>query len=302
MNSPGRGLQRGRVFSRSRGIHAPLPTHAFLPLAILCVLAGIGSLVARFRASTNYALKQQLKWVALGLMAGVGLILCARAGSAASPLHGQIMPILWEAMFQLGIIIVALGFLVSLLRFRLFDAETVISRSAAYAGLTIALVAKFGGTEALIQNLGQSYLGMNIGGISGRHGRGGCGGTAQPASRADHRLGRTAFPARPDLAEAPNAGTARSPRGNRVHPHAKRDRPAAFQHGGSRDALGTHCRKSGHGRLRNEHRRGSPLVAQRDGRSQRPAVSSPPPIGRRAVRLRDLAAARAATRWDALRP
>ena len=77
------------------------------------------------------------------------------------------MPILWEALFQLGIIIVALGFLVSLLRYRLFDAETVISRSAVYAALTIALVATFGGTEAAIQNLGQEYLGMNIGGISG---------------------------------------------------------------------------------------------------------------------------------------
>lgn len=142
-------------------------THAFLPLAILCVLPGIGSLVARFRASTNYALKQQLKWVALGLVAGVGLILCARAGLAVSSQRVPMMPILWEIMFQLGIIIVALGFLVSLLRFRLFDAETVISRSAAYATLTIALVATFGGTEALIQNLGQSYLGMNIGGVSG---------------------------------------------------------------------------------------------------------------------------------------
>jgi hypothetical protein len=77
------------------------------------------------------------------------------------------MPILWEAMFQAGIIIVALGFLVSLLRYRLFDAETVITRSAAYAGLTIALVASFGGTEALIQNFGQLYLGMNIGAVSG---------------------------------------------------------------------------------------------------------------------------------------
>jgi len=144
-----------------------LPTHAFLPMAIPCVLAGIASLVARFRASTNYALKQQLKWVALGLIAGVGLILCARAGSAASIWRRDVMPILWEGMFQLGIIIVALGFMVSLLRYRLFDAETVITRSAAYATLTIALVATFGGTEALIQNIGQNYLGMNFGSISG---------------------------------------------------------------------------------------------------------------------------------------
>ena len=144
-----------------------LPTHLYLPLAIPCVVGGITSLVARFRASTNYALKQQLKWVALGLVAGVGLILCARAGSAASTSRVPTMPIVWEAAFQLGIIIVALGFMVSLLRYRLFDAETVISRSATYVSLTITLVATFGGTEALIQNIGQNYLGMNIGSISG---------------------------------------------------------------------------------------------------------------------------------------
>jgi hypothetical protein len=144
-----------------------LPTQLFLPMAIPCILAGIASLVARFRLTTNFALKQQLKWVALGLVAGVGLILCARAGVAASARQIPEMRILWEALFQLGIIIVALGFLVSLLRYRLFDAETVISRSAVYAALTIALVATFGGVEAAIQNLGQEYLGMNIGGISG---------------------------------------------------------------------------------------------------------------------------------------
>jgi hypothetical protein len=144
-----------------------LETGLFLPIAVPCVLAGIASLVVRFRTTSNYALKQQLKWVALGLVAGVGLILCARAGSAASTSQTPEMTILWEALFQLGIIVVALGFLVSLLRYRLFDAETVISRSAVYAALTIALVATFGGTEAVIQNLGQLYLGMNIGSVSG---------------------------------------------------------------------------------------------------------------------------------------
>lgn len=140
-------------------------THVFLPLAIACVLAAIGSLIARFRASSDYAQKQQLKWVALGVAVGVGLILLARAAA-----FRQIIPamqIAWEGTFQLGIIVLALGFLVSLLRYRLFDAETVISRSAAYAALTIALVATFGGTEAFIQNVGQDYLGMDIGGISG---------------------------------------------------------------------------------------------------------------------------------------
>ncbi|MEO8454900.1 MAG: hypothetical protein ABI454_07060, partial [Sphingomicrobium sp.] len=145
------------------------PTHLFLPLAIGCIIAAVASLVCRYRNAVTEAARQQLKWVAFGLVTGIGLILCARAGAELSAMSSTLppMPILWEAMFQLGIVAIALGFLVSLLRYRLFDAETAISRSAAFAGLTVAVVATFGGTEALIENLGQLYLGMGIGNISG---------------------------------------------------------------------------------------------------------------------------------------
>jgi hypothetical protein len=146
-----------------------LPTKLFLPLAILCILAAVASLVSRYRSAATEALRQQLKWVALGLVTGVGLILCARGGAALSASSPQLAPMatVWEAMFQLGVVAIAVGFLVSLLRYRLFDAEAAISRSAAYAALTIAVVATFGGTEALIENLGQAYLGMWIGSVSG---------------------------------------------------------------------------------------------------------------------------------------
>jgi hypothetical protein len=138
-----------------------LPTRLFLPLAIACVVAAIASLIQRFRTTSNERQQQQLKWVALGLVSGVSLILCARAGAALA------MPALpFEAMFQLGIVFVALGFLVPLLRYRLYDAETVISQSAAYAALTAALVAIFAGSEALIEALGQQYLGSGIGQVS----------------------------------------------------------------------------------------------------------------------------------------
>src|SRR6185369_4882504 len=53
----------------------------FLPLAIACVLAAVASLISRFRASATEALRQQLKWVALGLVSGLLLILGARAGA-----------------------------------------------------------------------------------------------------------------------------------------------------------------------------------------------------------------------------
>lgn len=139
-----------------------LHTSFFLPLAIACVVAAIAALIQRFRTSSNEMQQQQLKWVALGLVSGVGLILSARAGAALA------MPdVAFEAMFQLGIVLVALGFLVPLLRYRLYDAEAVISRSAAYAVLTAALVATFAGSESLIELLGQQYLGSGIGQVSG---------------------------------------------------------------------------------------------------------------------------------------
>lgn len=139
-----------------------VPTRFFLPLAIGCVLAAILSLILRFRRTSSETQQQQLKWVSFGLGIGVSLILSARAGAALSGPE-----LAFEALFQLGIILVALGFLVPLLRYRLYDAETVISRSVGYAVLTAALVATFAGSEALIELLGQQYIGSGVGQISG---------------------------------------------------------------------------------------------------------------------------------------
>lgn len=140
-----------------------LATRLYLPSAIACVLAALHSLLLRYRSRSSDTEKQQLKWVALGLVAGIGLILSARAGAA---IQAPISPILLECLFQLGIVVLALGFLISLLRYRLYDAEAVISRSAAYAVLTLALVATFAASEAMIQMFGQRYFGAGVGDLS----------------------------------------------------------------------------------------------------------------------------------------
>ena len=144
-------------------------TSLYLPIAISCVLAGLAALVLRYRETEPGAQKQQLKWVSLGLFAGIGLILMARAGAwlargPSMPLAGYVAI---EGAFQSGIIILALGFLVSLLRFRLYDAEAAISRSAIYAGLTLAVVGIFAAGESLIELVGQQYFGSSIGSVSG---------------------------------------------------------------------------------------------------------------------------------------
>jgi hypothetical protein len=141
----------------------------YLPVAIGCVLTALATLLARYRSSEAGVQKQQLKWVTLGLVAGIALILSARAGAqltagVAMPMMGAVAI---EGLFQLGIIVLALGFLISLLRYRLYDAEAAISRSAVYAGLTLALVATFAASEAIIQSLGQRYFGPGIGDLSG---------------------------------------------------------------------------------------------------------------------------------------
>ena len=141
----------------------------YLPIAIGCVLAALAALFARYRGTEPGVQKQQLKWVTLGLAVGIALILAARAGAELSA--GMTMPMIGtiaiEGLFQLGIIVLALGFLISLLRFRLYDADAAISRSAIYAALTLSLVGTFAACEALIELLGQRYLGSDIGSVSG---------------------------------------------------------------------------------------------------------------------------------------
>lgn len=139
-----------------------LPTRLFLPLAVICIIAAIFSLIQRSRRTSSQIQQQQFKWVSFGLIAGVCLILLARA---CASLLGPAVAL--EAIFQLGIVLVALGFLVPLIRYRLYDAEAVISRSVGYAVLTAALVATFAGTEAVIELLGQQYIGSGVGQISG---------------------------------------------------------------------------------------------------------------------------------------
>lgn len=146
-----------------------LASQLFLPVAIACVLAALAALFSRYRQLDQGTQKQQLKWVVLGLVLGITLILAARAGWAWAGRTGLPMggALFLEGLFQLGIVIVALGFLTSLLRYRLYDAEAAISRSAVGAALTLALVGIFAACEVLVELFGQQMFGMSIGNISG---------------------------------------------------------------------------------------------------------------------------------------
>lgn len=59
------------------------------------------------------------------------------------------------------------GLLVSLLRFRLYDAETAISRSVAFGALTVMLLGIFAASGKVIEALGDRYLGAEMGASAG---------------------------------------------------------------------------------------------------------------------------------------
>lgn len=108
--------------------------------------------------------RQQMKWGALGL-AGLALFLVldivanAYADATIDPAQREPLLLLGIIAVQLGNFAFAGGMLIALLRFRLYDAEAAISRSAAYAVLTITLVAAFATIEKLIELAGEGVLG-----------------------------------------------------------------------------------------------------------------------------------------------
>ena len=66
-----------------------------------------------------------------------------------------------------GVVFIALGLMVSIFRYRLYDADTVIGRSAAYGVLTFGFIALFAGAEKLAEIVGERYFEHSIGIVAG---------------------------------------------------------------------------------------------------------------------------------------
>jgi len=141
---------------------------AFIMLSILAAL------VSRYRGVGEGTERLQLRWAFLGLVVGTSFFLISLAGDSAVSAWQAQDPrwTVWQFAFvqafgTWGLGIMALGLIVSILRYRLYDADAAIGRSAAYAVLTIGFVALFAASEKIIELLGQEYLGQNIGGLAG---------------------------------------------------------------------------------------------------------------------------------------
>jgi hypothetical protein len=137
-------------------------------------LLAVAALISRYRKVGPGAEGLQLRWAFFGLVAGVLLTVISLAGNAAVTAWQADDPrwVVWQYVFVQtfgiwGFGVMALGLIVSILRYRLYDADAVIGRSAAYGVLTLGFVTLFAGSQKIIELLGQEYLGQNLGGFAG---------------------------------------------------------------------------------------------------------------------------------------
>lgn len=142
-----------------------------LPGILMFALCAI-SIGRRFFKATPGVERQQIKWTLLGLVTFLML------NTAASGTELAVQNTDDTAIRLLSIIVTNVlsavatacllgGLLISILRHRLYDAETAISRSVSAGALTLAVVAVFAGAEKAIEVFGEQYFGGSLGNLAG---------------------------------------------------------------------------------------------------------------------------------------
>ncbi len=122
---------------------------------IFCTLAAVASLLVRWRSSQPDQ-RAQLKWVLFAAAVGFGAIVVS---AALIPLLGDwLSELLW--ILALPAIPVACG--VSILRYRLYDIDRIVSRTVTYAALTGLLVASYAGLVTAVSRLTPSSSSLAV--------------------------------------------------------------------------------------------------------------------------------------------
>ena len=157
---------------------ASLPFLAALPLLfflrgdayratfVIFMIAGVLTLMWRLQNTPPSATRQQIKWALLGF-SGYAFFLALAFLSDMAKLNtgsfaGQLtLEVIAGLSFGLAFLSLQLGLMVALLRFRLYDAETAISRSANIALITLVVTAVFAGAADALKQVVYNYTGNN---------------------------------------------------------------------------------------------------------------------------------------------
>lgn len=132
------------------------------------MIIGVLAILVRYRRSPPGDQRQQIRWALLGFAAGAFFIILDQAllllyRNAPSMTVALWSELLHYLVYALAFACIPLGLLISLLRYRLYDADAAISRSAVYATLTLLLSAVFAGSMNGIEAIIQASFGRDAG-------------------------------------------------------------------------------------------------------------------------------------------
>ncbi|HEX9936641.1 MAG TPA: hypothetical protein VGB15_05945 [Longimicrobium sp.] len=149
-------------------VAAPRWPPVFFGLIGAGMVLGVAAQVQRYRRVASATQRQQTKWVVVGVAAAVVLFVAGGLVVPLIPAGGGGAWAAWkdvvgEMLTTWGLLPIPAGLAVSLLRYRLWDADAVLSRSAAYALLTVALAATWAGMSQVAQGMLGGMLGADSG-------------------------------------------------------------------------------------------------------------------------------------------
>ena len=144
-----------------------LSTNLMNATSILAILAVLASVWTRYRSTSDLTQRQQIKWAVFGFCAAMLMFLPILIATVAGliPDDGPIPILAYMVFGQFAWLLIPAGLLVSLMRYRLYDADAAISRSAAYAALTLVLAALFAASAEGLEWLLQAGLGREAGAL-----------------------------------------------------------------------------------------------------------------------------------------
>ncbi len=132
----------------------------FVSLMIIAVLM----LLRCLRQNAETDLRQQIRWALFGFtgyaaLRGVSIASDYFKWSTGTFGHQLLVEMLAGISLALAVLVLQFGLLVALLRYRLYDAEFVISKSANIALITVGVAAVFAGTADGLKQIIYNYYG-----------------------------------------------------------------------------------------------------------------------------------------------
>ena len=151
--------------------HIGLSPEAENVIILLLMALAVVLIVIRHRSMPPGTGRQQIRWALLGffwsLVCIVALVIVEIASDNASTFSAAIWTnILQHLVIALLNALLMIAITISLLRYRLYDADETISRSITFGIVTLALLFIFAGAEKAIEILGEEYFGERLGAIA----------------------------------------------------------------------------------------------------------------------------------------